>query len=243
MLYIIDKEENKEETNMVEVVVFEKRGISFRVTAEGEKLYLEAKGHIAQASAVNHPQHGWLYHVKHASKLVAALGGKGNEMLLPHESAELAKQTMEEAIAGQKKAIETGETKIKVRYHDGEYLSGYEVFGYAAELLINLGVAKEISGWGVLVDEKLIATAGEEFGYPEAVAFAQPRVDAKKAETEKKETERAAKFAEARETGKPVTLSKWTDDCDDPKEECSMDIVTEYAMPDGKVKQIRRHTW
>lgn len=228
---------------MIEVVTFEKRGVTFRVTMEGEKLYLEAKGQRGQAVAVNHPQHGWAYHVKHASKLVAVLGGKGNDMMLVHESAELAKRTIEDVVAAQKKAIETGETKIKARYHDGEYLSGYEVFGHAAELLIKLGVAKEISGWGCCVDDKLIAAIGEEFGYPEAVAFAQPKLDEKKATAEKKEAERAAKFAEARETGKPVILAKWSEDCDDLEEECSMDIVTEYAMPDGSTKRKRSHTW
>ena len=65
----------------------------------------------------------------------------------------------------------------------------------------------------------------------------------KKATLEAAEADRAAKFAEAFETGKPVLLRKWTADCCDPREECSMDIVSEYAMPDGTTETKQFHTW
>ena len=66
----------------------------------------------------------------------------------------------------------------------------------------------------------------------------------RKTESEKKkQAEIAAKFDEAQKTGEPVLLRKWTEDCNDPKEECSVDIVYEYAMPDGTTKVERHHTW
>jgi len=60
-----------------------------------------------------------------------------------------------------------------------------------------------------------------------------------KAEQEK----RVEKFTLARGFGKPVKIESWTADCNDPREQCSTDIVTIYAMPDGTRKQTREHTW
>ena len=65
-------------------------------------------------------------------------------------------------------------------------------------------------------------------------------------EAEKKrqaEEELAQKFAEAKETGKPVHIRRYTTACSDPSEECNLDIVNEYAMPDGTVKRTQDHTW
>ncbi len=76
-----------------------------------------------------------------------------------------------------------------------------------------------------------------------AADITSAREAAKKAQKEAVETDRAAKFAEASETGKPVVLRKWSTDCCDSREECSMDIVTEYAMPDGSTKTESHHTW
>ena len=67
------------------------------------------------------------------------------------------------------------------------------------------------------------------------------------AEKNKKKTEkeavRAAAFALAKETGKNQLICRWTEDCDDPREECNLDSVSEYAMPDGTAERIRQHTW
>jgi len=58
-----------------------------------------------------------------------------------------------------------------------------------------------------------------------------------------KEAEISAKFAEAKATGKPVLVHKWSEDCNDPSEECNVDYLCEYAMPDGTYKTERYHTW
>jgi len=47
----------------------------------------------------------------------------------------------------------------------------------------------------------------------------------------------------AAETGERQFVRKYMDDCDDDKEECSLDVVSVYAMPDGSLKDFRSHTW
>lgn len=47
----------------------------------------------------------------------------------------------------------------------------------------------------------------------------------------------------ARATGKLVEIRHYADECDDPREECSLDIVTVWAKPDGSVATTRQHTW
>jgi hypothetical protein len=51
------------------------------------------------------------------------------------------------------------------------------------------------------------------------------------------------KFEAAKTTGERQVLRSYIADCNDPKEECSTDIVTVYAMPDGTTKTVRNHTW
>lgn len=59
----------------------------------------------------------------------------------------------------------------------------------------------------------------------------------------RKEQEMKVKFDQAKETGQPVFIKSWTAMCNDPKEECNTDIISQYAMPDGTTKTKRDHTW
>lgn len=63
---------------------------------------------------------------------------------------------------------------------------------------------------------------------------------------EKVEKEKQEKLAEARkkakETGKPVILRKWVEECIDSDEECDIDIVYEVMLPSGKIEYQRHHT-
>ena len=166
--------------------------------------------------------------------------------------AELEHQRAErEAIEAQKKAdreeeiraIKAGEKTITVKWTDGEYLQAYEVFGIAAELLEELGIAKYIDGWGVRVEQKLVDALGEEFTYQQVVEFTQPKRDQETTKEAQKKAELNAKFEEAKRTGKPVEIFRTTTECNDPKIECSLDIVTIWAMPDGTQKEERIHTY
>jgi hypothetical protein len=65
-------------------------------------------------------------------------------------------------------------------------------------------------------------------------------------EQEKRNNEEAKKeaiFNKAKETGEPQLLVRWTENCNDPKEECNTDLCCEWAMPDGTTKYDRTHTW
>lgn len=67
----------------------------------------------------------------------------------------------------------------------------------------------------------------------------------KQAEIKKegKEAERKTIFDKARITGEKQVLNHWTDECNDPNEDCSLDIIYQYAMPDGSITEVRSHTW
>lgn len=139
--------------------------------------------------------------------------------------------------------LKAGRIKLNISYYDGEYLSGYIAHGVSADLLEELELAHYVSGWGVHINSKLIETLGKEITYQQAVEFSRPAREAKEAQIAKANAERQAKFDEAKATGKPVELYRYTDTCNDPREECSLDIITEYAMPDGSIKTKRIHTY
>lgn len=71
------------------------------------------------------------------------------------------------------------------------------------------------------------------------VAAEAKNVADKNAETDRVNTI----FAVAKETGKRQYINHYMADCNDPHEECSTDVVTVYAMPDGTTKTERTHTW
>jgi len=154
------------------------------------------------------------------------------------ESAAKEAAKVEEA-----RAIRAGEIVIRPQWHDGEILSGWQVFGQAADALEEIGVAKYISGWGHIVEQATIDALGKEFTFPQAAELTRRAREEKEAAARAKAEERQAKFAEAKRTGQRVELRSWMDDCNDPREQCSLDHVTEYAMPDGTTKIVRQHTW
>jgi len=159
-------------------------------------------------------------------------------------AAEKAKKAAEEAARQEEiRTLKAGEQKITLHYHDGEYLSGYEVFGAAADLLEELGLAEYVDGWGYHVADAAVKALGKEFTYSQAVEYTRPAREAAEAQKAAADQERKAKFERARETGRPVLLAQWTEPCNDPREECSLDIVQQYVMPDGSVKVKRNHTW
>ena len=166
--------------------------------------------------------------------------------------AELEHQRAErEAIEAQKKAnreaekeaIRTGEKTIKAVWVDGEYLQAYQVSGVAAELLEEAGAAKYIEDWGVGLKPGLVEALGEEFTLQQAVDFVLETNKSAIKAWEQKNAELKAKFAEAEATGKPVKIKEYSTSCNNPREECSLDIVAIWAMPDGTQKEERIHTY
>lgn len=163
----------------------------------------------------------------------------------PEILAELLRRKAE-AKAAEKaeiEAIRAGKTTIKAHYHDGEYLSGYEVYGKEAQMLNEIGLAHYIDGWGYRIPDVAVKALGIEFILPAAIEYTRPAKQNADAKLSQQLAERAAKYQQARETGEPVAIQRYTAECNDPGEECSLDIVTVYAMPDGSAKEVRRHTW
>lgn len=66
---------------------------------------------------------------------------------------------------------------------------------------------------------------------------------AKDTQKVEQQTKTDAVFEKARQTGQKQVLLTYMDDCDDPREECSTDFITVYAMPDGSRTTKRQHTW
>lgn len=51
------------------------------------------------------------------------------------------------------------------------------------------------------------------------------------------------KLAEAKEKNEKVVFTIWSDECNDPEEECNIDNITKYLYPDGTYETVRTHTW
>ena len=155
-------------------------------------------------------------------KIIEELNGQKKA----REEAKLAKLAEQEV---ERLAIISGAVTMQVKYHDGEHLAGWEVFGPTAYILTQLGIAKEISDWGCHVDNKAIEILGQEFTYQQVMDYMKPGIEAKLEAAKVKAEARQTKFDEARETGKPVLLRSWSTGCCDPREECSLDNHYEYA--------------
>lgn len=132
---------------------------------------------------------------------------------------------------------------IHLYYHDGEYLSGFTVHGDEAKLMEKLGLARYVDGWGYRVQEEIVKKLGTEFSGVDAWALAQPAIEAKQRRQAEEKAERQAIFDRAKRTGQKQLLDECSSECNDPREECDIDNVTVYAMPDGTTKTVRSHTW
>ena len=174
----------------------------------------------------------------------------GGVSLPPVEYAALASdiEAINTAIAAETQAhaeaIRTGGESITVQWDDGEYLSGYTVYDdIARQELIRLGAAKDVDGWGTLIDSRLIDALGTTFTIPQVETFTAPAREAVAQAEAAKKAERQTKITEAQATGQPVLLRHWTVSCDGTELDCSVDLIEEYAYPDGSVRTQRIHTY
>ena len=148
--------------------------------------------------------------------------------------------------------------QVRLFWSDGEYLSGWMPSGSkpAIEWLEKLGLCHYVSGWGMhferdaasetLVPGITIANGGS-FTVKAADDFARPGIN-KRFETEYQTKiarldKRAQAFAESISTGKPVILRSWSEECDGSVDECDVDNLYEYAMPNGTTKIERNHSY
>jgi hypothetical protein len=77
----------------------------------------------------------------------------------------------------------------------------------------------------------------------DALKILRPYREQVKAKKRAVKKEREMIFEEAKRLNQPVLFYKYTDDCNDPDEDCELDIVYVYAMPDGSESEKRVHTW
>lgn len=75
------------------------------------------------------------------------------------------------------------------------------------------------------------------------IADARAKWTAKNAERKARDEHEAACLRKAADAGVRVEIRHYTCDCRDPHEECSLDIATVWAMPDGTTKTTYQHTW
>jgi len=141
------------------------------------------------------------------------------------------------------------------RYFRAEHgLSNYVALDYVTALIEIISQRKdskfygfECVAWEITPDEEKALLAeqapAKEKAEKEAAEAAERKAAEEAAQKAAADAARQAKFEEARETGEPVLLQKWSEPCNDPREECSLDICCQYAMPDGSVKTERQHTW
>ena len=64
---------------------------------------------------------------------------------------------------------------------------------------------------------------------------------ATKLRKEQEELRLQNKFDEAKRTNQAIVIKAYTDECNDPNEDCDTDTITVYAMPNGQYKTTRSH--
>lgn len=140
-------------------------------------------------------------------------------------------------------------------YFSAKYgLANYVALDYVTALIEIISQRKdskfyglECVAWEITPDEEKALLAeqalAKEKAEKEAAEAAERKAAEEAAQKAAADAARQAKFERARETGEPVLLQKWSEPCNDPREECSLDICCQYAMPDGSVKVERNHTW
>lgn len=136
--------------------------------------------------------------------------------------------------------------KVRTSWSEGEYYSGWTVDVGEPSLEL-LGLGHYLSGWGWTLESTAKKALGESFTIAQAISYAEPILHAKHNNTEAirlaGDQKRADAFDEARRTGQPVVLKRWSEECDGSEQECDIDNITLYALPDGKTKKVRSHSW
>lgn len=243
----------------MKTVQFEKAGKLVEVTVSGAWAYAKCEGNEVEV----YPQEiqgRWCYMIPTEEKEFRAMFGHraNNPLCFTHESAEQMHEEIlnfrvktevkaKEKNEAEKEAIRNGEKEIELRLVEGEIVTGYVTTELAETFLLELGVAEEVNGWGTKVNNDVVEALGTSFTYAQVKEYTEQKnayKEAKKEEArEEKAQEEKKKFTEAKETDKPILLRRYNAPCTDLEEECDMDIVEIYAMPDGTTKTVRKHTW
>ncbi|MED5050628.1 hypothetical protein P9850_01925 [Anoxybacillus rupiensis] len=223
--------------------------------------------------AMQHYKHGWLYEVRNPDFIKALGGKERILYILhesAEKAYEAAEKQREEKRVEEERHLEeefrrlSDDTSVKISWgtsHQHAWVPDSNVgkhrfFKEAIEIMKKAKFSSE------KIEEVLNRKADDvDWGdysitYDYRMIFGELKllVKAAKEENEKIENEKAKKeaeqkekldklFEEAKRTGEKVEIRRWTTSCNDPNEECDLDTIIEYAMPDGSIKKERYHTW
>lgn len=109
----------------------------------------------------------------------------------------------------------------------------------------NIGCIEEI---GDVLNPEFNEETQKYYGFKDSIVtgFEMKLVDILQPVLEKREAYKKKLdviFAKAKETGQKQLINQWVEDCNDPKEECNIDICCKWAMPDGTITYTRNHAW
>jgi hypothetical protein len=124
---------------------------------------------------------------------------------------------------------------INTRSTDIIKIDEYDVMNKAITELLG-----ESANWECLQHSRIVKEhEGTEDFELTLVEVLEKRINVKK----EKEEKLNLLFNKAKETGEKQEITHYTTECNNPIEECNIDIVYEYAMPDGTRKIERIHTY
>ena len=169
---------------------------------------------------------------------------------LPDITREAVEAAIEEVAAAMQ---EKKEEEEKMRKNNFETVRGHCPAGYITARRIwsngDLCAAKYRTEGGIEVLASDLLDPHDGGWYYLPVGIVEAERTKKQAEAAKKAaakaavaTKRAAKFAEALASGKPVALRKWvTAECTENLSDCSFDAACETALPNGETKTTYTH--
>jgi len=196
-------------------------------------LYMTSDGHVYAKWSPSKKQRAFMQ--AHKEEIEAELRRRREE----EEAKRIAKAQAKKQL---KEQFENGEITAKVYAEDAENYTYYTVDSDIAELLFGTGLVRYNHN-GIEVPREVVEALGMEFTYTQVQEYLKKQEE-KKAALESKQQEKVqAALEEAQRTGKQVVIRQIYTDCDGSVEECSTDIRTEYAMPDGTIRVTRTHTF
>ena len=256
-----------------QIATFEKKGKEIKVlvhipNAHRLNIYLELNGVEVMVKKINkHHEHGFYYSLsgKSASKLfdenfkkesVAVLSEtaedvkeKSEQMFkeyhknqVENDFSEIKEDTKIALAFGSSNMVLTGNEGNKHKYFNNLNTILETIEKDEIETLLN--TEPEIDQGDYSLEYKYAITFSD---YKNLVEIAEKRMNTKQAKQEEKALDNKKlleeKFSQAKQTGEKVAIGKWSEPCNDNREECNLDMVTKYAMPDGSAKVVKTHTW
>jgi hypothetical protein len=240
---------------------------------EDAKVHLVVNGMKVNAKARKSAQHGWIYEVSSRELVKSLGGKGSLIAFTHESAKQAAYEVMkqqEEKKAAEMKLIDemfqtlTDDVVVRLTWGTNFKSASVPQNKVSTHPFFTEAVATmEKVGWSSGDIEHVLGRKADEADYDDysithcfnmTLGELKKLVEIAKAEAKKKEQAQAQKeaerkvelekkFEEAKQTGKKVEIRRWHEDCNNPNEDCDLDIVIEYAMPDGTTKIERHHTW